>query len=60
VVVLELELVTCDGLAEGVEDEEAGGSRALVNAANKPSLIGIIAGLADVLGQLIARHVVKT
>lgn len=55
-VVLELKLVACDRLAKGVEDEEAGRGSALIDAADKPALIGIIASLADVLRQLISRH----
>jgi hypothetical protein len=54
--VLELDLVACDGFTKAIEDEEAGGRSALVDAAYEPSPVGLISGLADAMRQLVNCH----
>lgn len=49
--VVELNLVVGDRLAFGIEDEEARGSGALVNAAHEPAFVLLFLGLLDTLGQ---------
>jgi hypothetical protein len=57
-VVLELDLVACDRLTKGIEDDEARRCGALVNAADEPASVGLIASLANTTRQLVDVHLV--
>lgn len=54
IVVLKLDLVHGDGVAEAIEDEEAGGGGALVDAAHEPVFLELLVGLGDARGEVLA------